>query len=91
MATVATVPRFDLASGDRLTLAEFERRYAALPENLKCELIEGVVYMASPLRYESHAKPHGQIMLWLGVYAAATPGVECADNATVRLDLDNEV
>lgn len=91
MATVATVPRFDLASGDRLTRAEFERRYAALPENLKCELIEGVVYMASPLRYESHAKPHGQIMLWLGVYAAATPGVECADNATVRLDLDNEV
>ena len=91
MATVATVPRFDLASGDRLTRAEFERRYAALPENLKCELIEGVVYMASPLRYESHAKPHGRIMLWLGVYATATPGVECADNATVRLDLDNEV
>jgi len=91
MATVATVPRFDLASGDRLTQAEFERRYAALPGNFKCELIEGVVYMASPLRYESHAKPHGRIMLWLGVYAAATPGVECADNATVRLDLDNEV
>ena len=91
MATVATVPRFDLASGDRLTRAEFERRYAALPENLKCELIEGVVYMASPLRYESHAKPHGRIMGWLGVYTAATPGVECADNATVRLDLDNEV
>jgi Uma2 family endonuclease len=91
MATVATVPRFNLASGDRLTRAEFERRYAALPENLKCELIEGVVYMASLPRYESHAKPHGQIMLWLGVYAAATPGIECADNATVRLDLDNEV
>ena len=35
MATVATVPRFDLASGDHLTRAEFERRYAALPENLK--------------------------------------------------------
>lgn len=91
MATVATVSRFNLASGDHLTRAEFERRYAALPENLKCELIEGVVYMASPLRYESHAKPHGQIMLWLGAYTAATPGVECADNATVRLDLDNEV
>lgn len=60
MATVATVPRFDLASGDRLTRAEFERRYAALPENRTCELIEGVVYMASPLRYDSHAKPHSQ-------------------------------
>jgi hypothetical protein len=27
MATVATVSRFDLASGDRLTRVEFERRY----------------------------------------------------------------
>jgi Uma2 family endonuclease len=29
-------------------------------------------------------------MTWLGVYAAATPGVELSDNATVRLDADNE-
>jgi Uma2 family endonuclease len=29
-------------------------------------------------------------MTWLGVYCAATPGVHLADNATVRLDLDNE-
>src|SRR5262249_47215289 len=27
---------------------------------------------------------------WLGVYEAATPGVEGGDNGTVRLDLDNE-
>lgn len=27
---------------------------------------------------------------WAGTYAARTPGVGCADNATVRLDLDNE-
>jgi hypothetical protein len=32
-----------LTSGDRLTRREFERRYEAMPENFKAELIEGVV------------------------------------------------
>jgi len=79
-----------LNSGDRLSRLEFEQRYEQMPANKKYELIEGVVYMASPLRYESHGKPHGYIMSWLGAYCAATPGVELADNVTVRLDRDNE-
>jgi Uma2 family endonuclease len=79
-----------LESGDRLTRREFERRYAAMPEVKKAELIEGVVYVASPVRFQSHGKPHSQIITWLGTYAAATRGVELADNATVRLDPDNE-
>lgn len=79
-----------LHSGDRLTRVEFERRYSLTPEHIKAELIEGVVYMASPVRYGSHGRPHGLIMGWLAVYAAATPGVQLADNATLRLDLDNE-
>lgn len=79
-----------LENGDRLTRAEFERRYHAMPQVKKAELIEGVVYMPSPVRFTSHARPHSQIVTWLGVYAAATPGVEVSDNATVRLDLDNE-
>jgi hypothetical protein len=36
-----------LENGDRLTRAEFERRYAAMPNLKKAELIEGVVYMAA--------------------------------------------
>ncbi len=79
-----------LESGDRLTRLEFERRYAAMPQLKKAELIEGVVYVASPLRYRQHGRPHSLIMGWLAVYVAATPGVELADNATVRLDFDNE-
>ncbi|MEE4378795.1 MAG: Uma2 family endonuclease [Candidatus Competibacteraceae bacterium] len=90
MATTLLEPHLTLASGDRFSRAEFEKRYAAMPSNVKCELIDGVVYMASPLRYESHGKPHGKIMGWLLVYAAATLGVELADNATVRFDLDSE-
>lgn len=79
-----------LESGDRLTRVEFERRYEAMPEIKKAELIEGVVYLSSAVRARQHAQPHAQVMTWLGVYAAATPGIMLCDNATVRLDLDNE-
>src|SRR2546427_3449968 len=79
-----------LEGGDRLTRSEFERRYDAMPQLKKAELIEGVVYMPSPVRCKSHGQPHGQIMSWVGVYSAATPGVDFADNATLRLDPDNE-
>ncbi|BAY62649.1 hypothetical protein NIES22_27240 [Calothrix brevissima NIES-22] len=79
-----------LQSGDRLTRPEFERRYAAAPHIKKAELIEGIVYVASPLRHEQHGKPHSRIMTWLGIYQAMTPGVDLSDAPTVRLDLDNE-
>ena len=42
----ATTP--PLEPGDRLSRAEFERRYVAMPHVKKAELIEGVVYMPSP-------------------------------------------
>lgn len=79
-----------LENGDRLSRGEFERRYAARPDLKKVELIEGVVYMPSPVRASSHAEPHAAILWWLGTYSASTPRVRVADNATVRLDLDNE-
>lgn len=79
-----------LETGDHLTRQEFERRYNAMPHIKKAELIEGVVYMPTPVRFESHGKPHGYVIGWLAVYCAATPGVELGDNATVRLDTDNE-
>jgi Uma2 family endonuclease len=79
-----------LENGDRLTRAEFERRYRSMPGLNKAELIEGVVYMPSPGRLNKHAKPHAHLVTWMGTYEAATPGVELADNATVRLDLENE-
>lgn len=79
-----------LENGDRLTRDEFERRYQAMPAHSKAELIEGIVYMSSPVRHKSHGKPHRQIITWLGVYCAETPGVDCSDNATLRIDADNE-
>ena len=78
-----------LENGDSLSRVEFERRYQAMPRLKKAELIEGKVYMASPVRI-IHGQPHAYIMTWLGVYCAATPKTQFADNTTVRLDTDNE-
>jgi Uma2 family endonuclease len=79
-----------LANGDRLTRAEFERRYEAMPWLKKAELIDGVVHMPSPVRIEEHGEEHAGLVTWLGVYRAATPGLQLADNSTVRLEGENE-
>ncbi len=85
-----TQTNLPLENGDRLTRIEFEQRYEQMPHVKKAELIEGIVYMASPLRMTQHGNPHARIMTWLGTYWSATPGVEVGDNATVRLDPENE-
>lgn len=79
-----------LETGDRLSRAEFQRRYEAMPHIKKAELVEGVVYMASPVGAK-HARAHTIVAGWALAYAAAAPGVEALDNATVILDADNEV
>lgn len=75
--SIATAPRKEtrpaqpippLQAGDRLTRAEFERRYRAMPHVRKAELIEGVVYMPSPVSNEGHASPHVRLSTLLGVY-----------------------
>lgn len=99
MATIDMLPRAasapnstlpPLESGDRLTRREFERRYSAMPVDLKAELIEGRVYVASPVRLDMHGEQHTYIMMWLGTYAALTKGIRIGDNSTIRLDADNE-
>src|SRR5437763_15759382 len=79
-----------LEPGDRLSRDEFERRYERMPHLKKAELIEGIVYLPSPLRAEKHGGPHGCLAAWLVIYQSETPGVRCFDNSTVRLDLDND-
>ena len=59
-------PRCDPAPGERRPpdLREFERRYEAMPEVKKAELIEGEVYMPSPVRHgaQSPAYPAGYLV-----------------------------
>ncbi len=79
-----------LESGSSLSRTEFERRYEAMSEHTKAELIEGIVYIASPVRFEHHAEPHGQLIVWMGMYQLSTPGVKLGIEPTIRLDEDNE-
>jgi Uma2 family endonuclease len=79
-----------LMNGDHLDRLEFERRYNAMPEVNKAELIEGVVYMPSPVGHGHHSNPHFNLITWLGMYATATPGVAGGDNGSLRLDMENE-
>jgi hypothetical protein len=79
-----------LESGDHLTRDEFERRYEAMPHLKKAELIEGVVFIQERVR-ASHGTSHAAMVGWLGTYRAFTPGVMAGNNATIRLDLRNEL
>lgn len=79
-----------LLNGDHLTQAEFHRRYVAHPEIRKAELIEGVVYVASPVHFQ-HGEPHSAINFWAVAYQSATPGIRVADNTSTLIDGDNEV
>jgi Uma2 family endonuclease len=78
-----------LVNGDHLKQPEFHRRYEAMPEGFKAELIGGIVYVASPMR-----NPHGRhtrlLSSLLGHYEAETPGVEGADGVTVILGDESE-
>jgi Uma2 family endonuclease len=80
-----------LESGDRLTRAEFHRRYSARPDIKLAELVEGVVYVASPLRRHGYGSEGNIMQLWLGTYAARDPSLDVGDNSTVFLDADNEI
>lgn len=78
-----------LRNGDRMSQPEFHRRYEQYPEDVKIELIKGIVYMASP-----EGLPHSiyatKLSAVLGLYEAETPGVEAASDPTVILGGDSE-
>ena len=78
-----------LENGDRPTRTEFERRYDAMPEVKKAELIDGVVFMGSPVGLRRHPEPHFNLIGWLARSSADTPGHLGGDNGSIRLDFDN--
>lgn len=86
---VPLVDPLPLENGDRMRSGEFLRRYEAMPEVKKAELVEGKVFMGSPVRAKSHGKANALIQTWLGLYAAMHPGVGAYTNTTVILDADN--
>jgi hypothetical protein len=79
-----------LKDGDRLTRAEFELRYDTMRGLKKAELIDGVVYLPAPVKFDQHGQQHFDVVGWLFLYRVFTPGIGAADNTTVRLDFNTE-
>ena len=79
-----------LENGDRLTRPEFERRYYAMPNLKKAELIEGVVYIPHRYGVMAQAEARAAMVGWLGRYAVDTPETTVGAKPSIRLDLDNE-
>lgn len=80
----------ELCNGDKMSRAEFHELYERTAHGFKAELIEGEVYVASPVSW-GHARPDYVVGTLLGNYEARTPGVEGGANGTVFLSHEDEV
>src|SRR5688572_1643623 len=80
-----------LESGDRLSRAEFHRRYCARPDIKKAELIQGVVYVSSPVRYTVHDEQNSMVNAWLSFYRLPMPEIKQGGGATIYLSEEDEV
>jgi hypothetical protein len=89
MSLAAAIIRPTLREGDRLTAAEFLRRWEAMPELKHAELIGGIVFfMPSPVS-ASHSDSHFDLALWLGAYRDATPGCQAGLDCTWKMGPDD--
>ncbi len=70
-----------LVAGERLSRDEFLRRWDSLPDLKNAELIEGVVYLSSPVSIE-HWTNDTLAIVWVGYYGGFTPGCKAGSNGT---------
>jgi hypothetical protein len=77
-----------LVAGDFLSRDEFLRRWELMPHLKRAELIRGIVYTPFPLSLP-HGRAENDVAAWLGVYKAATPGCDAANNATWLMEEDS--
>lgn len=78
-----------LENGDHLDQKTFHALYEQTPEGFRAELIGGVVFVASPVRYR-HRGGTFYVSNWLGAYQQHTPGVEGLGEGTVILGPEDE-
>jgi Uma2 family endonuclease len=77
-------PQPVLHNGDRMTQEAFHRCYEAYPDDVKIELIGGLVYWASPVPWP-HGRTTAALIASLAYYEGDTPGLEGAANVTLLL------
>lgn len=75
-----------LENGAVMTREEFHRLYAECEGYDRVELIEGTVFMPSPVRFESHDRQAALLRGWLFTYTTLHEGVESGNEATLILD-----
>lgn len=81
-----------LRDGERLTRAEFMRRWEAQPELKFGERIEGVVHLREMrVSFFYHGVPHSTKGWCLTNYSMDTPGTLCGANCTTHVDGDNDL
>ncbi len=80
-----------LESGMRLSAEEFDRRYALTGDCIKAELVQGVVYVASPVRIDEHARPAARLTTWVDGYAIHHPGTAAAAEGSLYLSSADHV
>ena len=78
---MSTVVSQLLVAGQRLKREEFLRRWEAMPDLKRAELIGGLVYMASPVS-RVHTTHDGLLVAWLVQYAIRTSGCEAGNDGT---------
>jgi Uma2 family endonuclease len=82
-------PPRTLVEGQRLDQPTFHALYEAMPPGIRAELIDGVVYMPSPVS-RGHGKAQIPALIWLDYYAEKTIGLEVLDNVTTILGWKSE-
>ena len=85
IAPVLTPP---LREGERLTRDEFMRRWDAMPDLTRAELIDGIVHMPSPVSIV-HGDFHVRLSWWLSSYAAVTRGCAACAAGTWLMSPDS--
>jgi Uma2 family endonuclease len=78
-----------LVAGEHLDQPTFHERFEAMPPGTWAELVDGVVYMPSPMRHD-HGQESRVVAGWLDSYQRLTPGVDGGDGSTLKLDLRGE-
>jgi Uma2 family endonuclease len=78
-----------LENGDRLDQKTFHKRYEAMSEDVRAELIGGIVFMASPQK-RRHGRWQAIVLGSLDRYEEATFGTEVLVNPTAILGPESE-
>ncbi len=78
-----------LVEGQRLDQPTFHALYEAMPPGTRAELIDGVVYMPSPIGRE-HGIAQVPVIVWLDYYAEQTAGLQVMGNASTILGWKSE-